>query len=66
MKPLLNCDGTNWVVKVDTLGGLDGSLSYYGFTCTLAAPQDADNTVPAGAGRNVHVELGGAVEAAEK
>ncbi|KAI0459853.1 S-adenosyl-L-methionine-dependent methyltransferase [Xylaria acuta] len=45
MRPLLNCEGTNWDINVETLGGVDSSFSYYGFICTLASARDADNTV---------------------
>ncbi|KAI0446339.1 S-adenosyl-L-methionine-dependent methyltransferase [Xylaria telfairii] len=42
IRPLLNCEGTNWDIAIETLGGNDSSFGYYGFTCTLAGPRDAD------------------------
>lgn len=36
VKPLLDCEGTKWDIKVDVLGGA-GSFGYHGFTLTKAA-----------------------------
>ncbi|GAP88464.1 putative methyltransferase type 11 [Rosellinia necatrix] len=44
LRPLLNCEGTNWDIDIETLGKLDSSFSYYGFTCTLAGTRDAGKT----------------------
>ncbi|KAI3329725.1 S-adenosyl-L-methionine-dependent methyltransferase [Ustulina deusta] len=44
IRRLLNCEGTNWDIDVEALGGLDSSFSYHGFKCTLAGARDADKT----------------------
>ncbi|KAJ2996252.1 hypothetical protein NUW58_g1035 [Xylaria curta] len=44
IKPLLNCEGTNWDIDVVTLSGLGGSFTYYGFKCCLADARDRDQT----------------------
>jgi hypothetical protein len=33
MKPVLNCDGTNWESAMDVLGDA-GSFGYYGYALT--------------------------------
>ncbi|KAH8159720.1 hypothetical protein CIB48_g8527 [Xylaria polymorpha] len=43
LRPLLNCEGTNWNIAIESLGGNDSSFAYYGFTCTLAGARDADD-----------------------
>ncbi|KAI0545040.1 S-adenosyl-L-methionine-dependent methyltransferase [Xylaria curta] len=45
VRPLLNCEGTNWDINVETLGGLDSSFGYYGFKCTLVVTRNVDNDV---------------------
>ncbi|KAI0423550.1 S-adenosyl-L-methionine-dependent methyltransferase [Xylaria sp. FL1042] len=45
IKPLLNCDGTNWDINVETLGELDSSFGYYGFICTLSGPCNSKSTI---------------------
>ncbi|KAI1827052.1 S-adenosyl-L-methionine-dependent methyltransferase [Xylaria intraflava] len=45
IRPLLNCEGTNWNIEVETLGGHDSSFSYYGFKCTLASAPNANDSV---------------------
>lgn len=37
VKPLLECEGTAWDVKVEVLGG-EGSFGYHGFTLTKGSP----------------------------
>ncbi|KAI0810204.1 S-adenosyl-L-methionine-dependent methyltransferase [Xylaria sp. FL0064] len=44
IRSLLNCEGTNWDINVETLGGLDSSFGYYGFICTLASARNTENT----------------------
>lgn len=41
IKPLLECEGTAWDVKVDVLGG-EGSFGYHGFTLTKMASAHQD------------------------
>lgn len=44
IKPLLNCQGTNWDIDVETFDGRDSSFSYYAFKCSIAGTHDADKT----------------------
>ncbi|KAI0968731.1 S-adenosyl-L-methionine-dependent methyltransferase [Xylaria arbuscula] len=44
IRPLLNCEGTNWKITVEALGGNDSSFTYYGFICTIAGARNADDT----------------------
>ena len=40
IRPLLECEGVRWDVKVDVLGGA-GSFAYHGFTLTKAGTTGA-------------------------
>lgn len=33
VKPLLECQGTNWDIDIQVLGGSDGSFGYHGIVC---------------------------------
>lgn len=39
VKPLLQCKGTAWDMKLDAISGGGGSFGYHGFTLRKAAPQ---------------------------
>lgn len=34
VKPLLECEGTNWDISIEHLGASDGSFGYSGIACT--------------------------------
>ncbi|OAP59320.1 hypothetical protein AYL99_06618 [Fonsecaea erecta] len=40
IKPLLNCDGVKWDIKVDILGGSESSLDYHGFILSKATTSE--------------------------
>ena len=44
IKPLLNCAGTNWEIKVDILGGSDSSFDYQGFILNKTTAPVAEST----------------------
>lgn len=33
VKPILECEGTNWDIEIETLGGSEGSFGYTGVVC---------------------------------
>ncbi|OQU98237.1 hypothetical protein CLAIMM_04053 [Cladophialophora immunda] len=41
IKPLLNCEGVQWDIKVDVLGGSERSLDYHGFVPKKATTSEA-------------------------
>ncbi|ERF70801.1 hypothetical protein EPUS_08988 [Endocarpon pusillum Z07020] len=44
IKPLLNCQGVDWDIKMDVLGSSDSSFDYHGFVLTKVMPRAADST----------------------
>jgi hypothetical protein len=42
MRPLLDCEGVDWDIKVDILGGSQSSLDYTGFVLKKVMPYVAE------------------------
>jgi len=42
IKPLINCKGVDWDIKVDILGGSDSSFDYHGFVLKKVTPPVAE------------------------
>jgi hypothetical protein len=42
MRPLLDCEGVDWDIKVDILGGSKSSLDYSGFVLKKVIPYVAE------------------------